>query len=102
MMDWTLIRGTSSEPDPSSDVLRQDWQIKAVLASFWPQLLVGAELKAGVLLENGADAWKKNRRPAPFELPFRASCLDQIPPVLLLKLLGVKQKSSAKSEMVAQ
>ena len=50
MMDWTLIRGTNSEPDPSSDVLRQDWQIKAVLASFWPQLLVGAELKAGVLL----------------------------------------------------
>ena len=50
MMDWTLIRGTNSEPDPPSDVLRQDWQIKAVLASFWPQLLVGAELKAGVLL----------------------------------------------------
>ena len=39
MMDWTLIRGTNSEPDPSSDVLRQDWQIKAVLASFWLQLL---------------------------------------------------------------
>ena len=87
MMDWTLIRGTNSEPDPSSDVLRQDWQIKAVLASFWPQLLVGAELKAGVLLENGAVAWKKNRRPAPFELPFGASCVGPPSSTLAAKVL---------------